>query len=158
MQELIIFLKFLSKITDIMRLKVSLCSCSVCVCVCIMCCLSGCYFKYLGAGLCSLICKTKQQWNNFTTLSQTQLQNRTIATRSGFFGTAIIFFGLKRNKLLAVHTGYFHTPISREIIFEFFVAMLLNEPKYDLLGVGGGVWWVGVVEISDSCLSLYTGK
>jgi hypothetical protein len=61
------------------------------------------------------------------------------------------FFGLKRNNFLAVHTGYFHTPISWEIIFDFFVSTLLNEPKYDLLGVGG-------VEMSDSCLFLYTGR
>jgi len=55
-----------------------------------------------------------------------------------FFRTTIILFGLKCSNLLAVHTGYFHTLISWEIIFDFVVAMLLNEPKYDLLEVGGG--------------------
>jgi hypothetical protein len=59
--------------------------------------------------------------------------------------------------VLAVHTGYFHTPIYWEMILDFFVVILLHEQKYDLLGVGGVVMVV-VVEISDSCLFLYTGK
>jgi hypothetical protein len=108
----------------------------------------------MGVGLSSLTCK-KEHCNNVTTLSQNQLQNRTVAIRAGFFNKTINFFGLKRSNLLAVHTVYFHAPLSWEIVFDFFVVMLLNELKYDLLEVGRGG---GGVEISGCCLLFYTGK